>query len=43
MRFLADSFADGVLADDILILPRPPINITKGRVIKKVRKQHCKN
>ena len=34
MRSLADTLADGVLADAILILPHPPIpptNIRKGR------------
>ena len=38
MRSLADSLADGVLADTILIFPRPtipPTNIRKGRVRRK--------
>ena len=43
MRPLAGSLADGVLADAILILPRPPIpptNIKKVRGPQKVRKLH---
>ena len=40
MRSLAGSLADGVLADTILIPPRPPIPPTNIRKVKGPRKKY---
>ena len=40
MRSLADSLADGVLADTILIFPRLPIPPNNIRKVKGLRKKY---
>ena len=40
MRSLADSLADGVVADTILIPPRPPIPPTNIRKVRGARKKY---